>query len=174
MQQYYYIRTCSSYPPVNFSFGSLMNRELPDAPHVKSSTNTDRSDVTRADLSLSPYGKCLSDQTVERGQTKPRVLPRARELRSLAARVFQFAPNGSVARKIRDCRDLLSMPLRHYRPRWLAMALGFNPGFNFQANRTKYGCFFERGRGESNDTARMFFARMCVYRRDFPGLIPER
>lgn len=28
------------------------------------------------------------------------------ELRSLAARVFQFAPNGSVARKIRDCRDL--------------------------------------------------------------------
>lgn len=28
------------------------------------------------------------------------------ELGSLAARVFQFAPNGSVARKIRDCRDL--------------------------------------------------------------------
>jgi len=27
-------------------------------------------------------------------------------VRSLAARVFQFAPNGSVARKIRDCRDL--------------------------------------------------------------------
>lgn len=27
------------------------------------------------------------------------------KLRSLAARVFQFAPNGSVARKIRDCRD---------------------------------------------------------------------
>lgn len=32
--------------------------------------------------------------------------PGRAELRSLAARVFQFAPNGSVARKIRDCRDL--------------------------------------------------------------------
>lgn len=30
-----------------------------------------------------------------------------RESRSLATRVFQFAPNGSVARKIRDCHDLL-------------------------------------------------------------------
>lgn len=42
---------------------------------------------------------------MERDETKPRVFLR-RKVRSLATRVFQFASNGSVAWKIRDCRDL--------------------------------------------------------------------
>lgn len=122
---------------------------------------------------LSPYGKCLSDQTVERGQTKPRVLPRAREFRSLAARVFQFAPNGSVARKIRDCRDLLSTPLLDYTAPASSDGSRANPGFNFQANRTKYGCF-SRGSAANRTMKRGCFSRGCMCSRNFPKRIPKR
>jgi len=98
------------------------------------------SDILDMKNTVSPYEKCFPDwwNVAKRNPTSSL----ERESRSLAARVFQFASNGSVARKIRDCRDLLRAV------RLLASSDGFriNLDFNFSSKPNQVRIYCARSR----------------------------